>query len=201
MSTRNPEGSQTTVAEQFERARELTVGGLAIALGVLVPIVFHAIGGGRAGSTFLPMYLPVIACGMLVSPGIAAAVGLITPALSSALTGMPPVLPVLPLMVVELAALGALASLLHRRLKLHVIPATALALLGERVVMGLAVALVVGLLPADLSGALPPPMRHPLPYVIGATVTALPGLALQLVVVPVIVAAVERTSLLQGRGS
>jgi hypothetical protein len=177
-----------TIAQEVAWARELSLGGLFIALGIVIPIGFHALGGGRLGPIFLPMYLPVLVCGMLVSPGTAAAVGLLTPVLSSALTGMPPVLPLLPLMAAELAAMGAVASVLHRRLGLPALPATPLTLVVGRAVLGLAVALAVNLLPAEL----PPPMRTPLLYLIGATVTALPGLALQMLAVPMVVALVER---------
>lgn len=178
-----------TIVQEVAWARELSLGGLFIALGIVIPIGFHALGGGRLGPVFLPMYLPVLVCGMLVSPGAAAAVGLLTPVLSSALTGMPPVLPTLPLMVAELAAMGAVASVLHRRLGLPALLATPLTLVVGRAVLGLAVALAVNLLPAEL----PPPMREPALYLIGATVTALPGLVLQMLAVPAVVALAERS--------
>jgi len=181
-----------TVAEEVSRARELSLGGLFIALGVVIPIAFHALGGGKLGSAFLPMYLPVLACAMLVSPPIAAAVGLLTPMLSSALTGMPPVLPVLPMMAVELVVMATIASVLHRRLKLHSLLAVVLALLSGRVVMGVVAWLLVAALPAGLQESLPPIMRTPVAYVGAATVTAIPGLILQIVAVPAVVAIVER---------
>ncbi len=192
MSAHPDQKRAPTVAEEFAWAREVSLGGLFIALGIVIPIGFHALGGGKLGPIFLPMYLPVLVCGMLVSPGTAAAVGLLTPVLSSALTGMPPVLPILPLMAAELTVMGAVASLLHRRLRLHVIPATVLTLLAGRAVLGLTVLLAVSLLPADVLASLPPPMRQPLPYVPAATAAAIPGLILQLIAVPAAVAAVER---------
>ncbi len=194
MSEKREETGGPTIAEEFAWARELSLGGLFIALGIVIPIGFHALGGGKLGPVLLPMYLPVLVCGMLVSPGIAAAVGLLTPALSSALTGMPPVLPVLPLMMAELSVMGAVASLLHRRLRLPVLLATPLTLVAGRIVTGLSVLLAVSLLPADLLASLPPPMRWPATYVIAATVTALPGLVLQLIAVPAVVTMVERRS-------
>jgi len=181
-----------TIAAEFAWARELSLGGLFIALGVVIPIAFHAVGGGRLGPVFLPMYLPVLVCGMLVSPGTAAAVGVLTPVLSSALTGMPPVLPTLPLMVAELAVMGAVASVLHRRASLPALLVTPITLVVGRAVLGLCVLGAVSLLPPDLLASLPPPMRNPALYLVGATVTALPGLALQLIAVPAVVALVER---------
>lgn len=192
MASQRSERPDPTVAEEVARARELSLGGLFIALGVVIPIAFHAFGGGKLGSVLLPMYLPVLACAMLVSAPIAVAVGLLTPVLSSALTGMPPILPVLPMMVAELVVMATLASLLHRRLRLHPVLAVVLALLAGRVVLGLVAALLVATLPAGMQEALPPIMRTPIAYVAAATVTALPGLALQIVAVPAVVALVER---------
>ncbi|MGB9619107.1 MAG: ECF transporter S component, partial [Armatimonadota bacterium] len=68
-------------------ARDLALGGLFGATGVALPIVFHAVGLGKA---FLPMHLPVLVCGLLISPTVAFAVGVVTPLVSSVLTGMPP---------------------------------------------------------------------------------------------------------------
>lgn len=187
--------SEPTVAEQFLWARDLSLGGLFLALGVVVPIVFHAVGGGHLGSILLPMYAPVLACALLTSPGVAFLVGLLTPALSSALTGMPPVLPTLPLMMAELSLMALVASLLRRKARLHAVPALLVALLAGRVVMGLAVWGLVHLLPATLVEGLPPIMLSPLTYVGAATVKAIPGLVLQMLVVPAVVIGLERTSL------
>jgi hypothetical protein len=192
MAVERGETPSPTVAEEVARARELSLGGLFIALGVVIPIAFHALGGGKLGSILLPMYLPVLACAMLVSAPIAAAVGLLTPALSSALTGMPPILPWLPVMAAELIVMATVASLLHRRLKLHALPTVILALLSGRVVLGLMAALMVAALPAGMQEALPELMRRPVTYVLAGTVTALPGLILQIVAVPAVVALVER---------
>ncbi|MFW5866803.1 MAG: ECF transporter S component [Armatimonadota bacterium] len=192
MTPQTAEKRGPTVAEEVAYARELSLGGLFIALGVVIPIAFHAFGGGKLGPVLLPMYLPVLACAMLVSAPIAAAVGLLTPALSSALTGMPPILPYLPVMAAELIVMATVASLLHRRLKLHALPSVVLALLSGRVVLGLMAALLVAALPAGMQEALPEMMRRPITYVAAGTVTALPGLILQIVAVPAVVALVER---------
>ncbi len=192
MDVSTVEKTQPTVTEEVAQARQLSLGGLFIALGVVIPMVFHALGGGKLGSTLLPMYLPVLACAMLVSAPIAAAVGLLTPALSSALTGMPPILPYLPVMAAELVVMATLASVLHRKLGLHALPTVILALLSGRAVLGLMAALLVAALPPGLQDALPDLMRQPLTCVIAGTMTALPGLMLQIVAVPAVVALVER---------
>ena len=123
--------------------------------------------------------------------------GLITPALSSLLTGMPPVLPTMPMMMLELSLMGLAASLLRRKLKLNVFVAIVATLLLGRIVTGLSVAAALLLLPREMLEAFPAFLRGPLPYVAAATVTAIPGLVVLLIVVPAVVLAVERTSLMR----
>mgnify|MGYP000881689675 CR=1 FL=1 len=103
---------------------------------------FHALGPG-VGPIFLPMYLPILALGLLASWRTTVLVGLIAPLLSAVLTGMPPLAPpVALLMAAELAALAGVAGA-ARRAGLGVWPACVLALIGSRVVGVLAV-LTVG---------------------------------------------------------
>lgn len=69
--------------KQVKLMREILVGALFAALGVIVPVLFHLVGLGRV---FLPMHLPILAAGFFVSPIVAAATGFVTPWVSSFLT-------------------------------------------------------------------------------------------------------------------
>ena len=62
--------TKTSSQDALSRARELALAGLMGALGLLLPIGFHALGWG--GSVFLPMHLPVVVAGFLVGPAAAA---------------------------------------------------------------------------------------------------------------------------------
>lgn len=97
------------------RTRNLTYSGLFIALGLLVPQVFHMLGGNTAGGIFLPMHLPVLISGLLLGPAYGTAVGVLSPLLSALLTGMPP-LTRLPFMVLELLVYGLVSGLCAKRL-------------------------------------------------------------------------------------
>lgn len=90
-----------------QRVREPIWAAAFVALGVILPILFHLLSIGRV---FLPMHLPVLLAGLALSPRIAWAVGLITPWLSSWLTGMPP-MPMPVMMTAELIVLAEAASL------------------------------------------------------------------------------------------
>src|SRR6056297_3524954 len=95
------------------KSKEIVLSGLFIALGLLVPMLFHAVGG--AGPVFLPMHLPVLVGGFILSPKFAVLVGLSTPLLSSVLTGMPVLMPMAPIMMAELGIYGLTVSLLKEK--------------------------------------------------------------------------------------
>ena len=73
-----------------QSVKKIVYGGLLIAIGVILPQLFH-IFGQSAGQTFLPMHIPVILAGMLIGPVWGLGVAVIVPILSSLITGMPPV--------------------------------------------------------------------------------------------------------------
>ncbi|MGC8667354.1 MAG: ECF transporter S component [Chthonomonadales bacterium] len=93
---------------ELRSVRQTAAAALLCACGVVVPMIFHAVGLGRV---FLPMHLPVLIAGLILAPREAVAVGLITPWASAFLTGMPP-FPTASAMSLELAVLAGSASLL-----------------------------------------------------------------------------------------
>ncbi len=179
-----PETSQRRVFE----ARDLALGGLFGALGIVVPVLFHA-AGPKVGPIFLPMYLPILALGLLTSWQVAFIVGCVTPLLSSIITTMPPILPTGVLMVCELGLLAATASA-ARSWGLGIWPAAILALLAARCA-GVGVYAAFGTM-----------MGFKLPLWQWAALslgTSWPGMLLQLTVVPSAVHAIEKTSILGSR--
>ena len=99
-------------------ARLATHTALYLALAVLLPIGLHATGLG--GRVFLPMHIPVLLAGFLMGPQTGVLVGLLAPALSYLLIGMPPAYAV-PLMSLELPMYGlaAVGKVLVMRLGVH----------------------------------------------------------------------------------
>ncbi|HWS41769.1 MAG TPA: ECF transporter S component [Pseudoflavonifractor sp.] len=158
--------------------RRLTFAALCIALGIVLPITLHAI--PNAGSIFLPMHVPVLLCGLLCGWPYGLVCGIVTPILSSVLTGMPPAA-YLPGMVAELAIYGLVAGLVLRLVRtkselLNLYIALVSAMLAGRLAMGVLNALLfrAGSYSMQL-------------WVTGMFVTALPGIAIQLVLLPVLV--------------
>ena len=96
-----------------QSVKKIVYGGLLIAIGVILPQLFH-IFGQSAGQTFLPMHIPVILAGMLIGPVWGLGVAVIVPILSSLITGMPPV-PMLYFMLFELAAYAVVPVCLRKK--------------------------------------------------------------------------------------
>ena len=122
--------------------KNLVLTAFCIALCIVLPMAFHAIG---AGATFLPMHIPVLLCGLLCGWPFGAACGLIGPLLSSLLTGMPPAFPTLPAMMLELCAYGVLTGLFYRKLRGNLYLSLIGAMLGGRAVSGIANAVLLGI--------------------------------------------------------
>ena len=176
--------------KQVKLMREILIGALFAALGVVVPILFHLVGLGRV---FPPMHLPILVAGFFVSPAVAAALGFVTPWVSSFLTGMPP-LPVAVLMSLELPVLAGVASLCYQTLKGEVH--------GNRwvgkiiVVWGSTLIAIVARITVDLvllAKVVAPLLQLPAgSFGLAAVLAGTPGIVLQLTIVPTIVLAIER---------
>ena len=164
--------------------KQLCLCALMIALCVIIPLFFHAIGLGGAMS---PMHLPVLLCGLLCGPWYGLACGLLGPLLCSLATGMPDGVRLL-CMLPELAAYGLASGLLMRLIHtkhtladiyLSMLPAM---LLG-RILAGLTKALVLLSSAKGYSLAL---------WASAYFVETLPGTVLQLVLLPILVLALMK---------
>ena len=169
--------------------KKLVLTAVCTALCVVVPMAFHSV--PNAGSIFLPMHIPVLLCGMVCGWPLGLVCGVLGPLLSSMLTGMPKAA-VLPGMMVECAVYGAAAGLLlkyvrtgnrYADLYICLIPSM---LLG-RVISGIVKALI---LTPGLSLAA---------WATASFVTGLPGIAIQLALVPAMLLGLERAKLIPKR--
>lgn len=159
-----------------------------LALSLVLPFLTGQI--PEIGSALCPMHLPILLAGFLCGPWWAALAGAAAPGLRFVLFGMPP-LPVLPAMTLELAAYGLVSGLLYRRLPpktSHVYGSLIAAMLAGRVVWGCAM--------AAISGASGSPFTWKM-FLAGAFVTAVPGIVLQLLLLPVVVLALRKAGYLR----
>jgi len=163
---------------------------VCIALCVVLPMAFHSV--QNAGNVFMPMHIPVLLCGLICPWPFGLLCGLAGPLLSSLITGMPP-MAILPSMMVELAAYGLIAAMMMRILRTGNIYAD--------LYISLFTALVVGRVLAGISRALifSSGKYSMAAWMASYFVTALPGLALQLALLPNVVFALEKAKLIPKR--
>jgi niacin transporter len=164
--------------------RKIAYTSLFLALAIILPVAFHQF--GIAGRIFLPMHIPVLICGFVVGPLAGVIIGLIAPFLSHLLTSMPPAYAV-PLMTLELPLYGLCAGLIYLRLKWNIYVALIFAMIAGRlafalglIILGRFVDLPYGALEFFAAG--------------GAVVAGIPGIIIQIIIIPPIVAAIKRAN-------
>lgn len=172
-------------------SKRIVLTAVCVALCVVLPMAFHAI--PNAGQVVLPMHIPVLLCGLMCSWPYGFICGLLGPLLSSLITGMPPAA-MLPNMMVECAvygcAAGAMMELVHtKKTYLDLYIAMTVAMVLGRVVAGLAKAWVFA------------PGTPIFAWVTTSLVAGIPGIILQLVLLPTLVYALMRAKLLPQRYS
>lgn len=162
--------------------QQLIRASVLIAIGVILPQIFHGV--KDAGSVFLPMHIPVLIGGFILNPLYAALVGIITPVMSHLLTGMPP-FPFVYVMILELAAYGILISLIYNKGKRNIYVA-----LISSMLLGRAVNIAGNYIILHLFMNKPFNIKM---VITGLFVKGLPGIAIQLALVPVIVLALKKS--------
>lgn len=174
---------------KFTYVKKMVFAAVCIALCVVLPIAFHAI--PNAGTVFLPMHIPVLLCGLACGWPFGFVTGLLGPLLSSVLTGMPPAA-MLPSMMVECATYGLVAGLMMLFVKtklatvdLYISMVTAM--VAGRTIAGLAKALIFT------------PGISPFAWVTTSLVSGIPGIVLQLVLMPLVIFALTKAKLLPTR--
>lgn len=162
--------------------RKITWSAFFICLGIILPMAFHIFGLGK---NFLPMHIPVLIGSLLLGAGSGAFIGAITPLLSCLLTGMPPLMPpVAFMMMFELALYAIIAAVLYKKLKINIYISLTAAIIAGRIFYG---ALAYLLFP--LMGLQKVPFFYPVTL---GLMEGLPGIILQLIIVPLIVKILER---------
>ena len=166
--------------------KKLVFTAVSAALCLVLPMAFHAIPNG--GSIFLPMHIPVLLCGLICGWPYGLVCGLLGPFLSSIVTGMPPAA-MLPSMMVECGTYGAVAGLLMGLLRTGSAAADLYLSMGCAMVLG---RVVSGLAKAWILS----PGTAPFAWVTTSLVTGIPGIVLQLILLPAVVFALTRARLI-----
>ena len=151
-----------------------------LALAYVMPYLTGQI--PEIGAMLCPMHIPVLLCGFICGWQWGGCVGFVAPILRSLMTGgFPPMFPTAVCMAFELAVYGIASGLFYRafpRKKPFVYVTLLISMILGRIVWGIAMLVCVGIGGGAFTfGA----------FIAGAITNALPGIALQLLLVPVIV--------------
>jgi hypothetical protein len=167
---------------------KLVLSGLFMALGIVLPILFGHI--PQFGYRLLPMHLPVLLCGFICGWPAGLVVGLLTPILSSLFTGMPPLFPTAFAMTFELGTYGLMSGLLYNLLPKKpwlIYVNLVISMIFGRVIWGL-----VSLILAGITGSA---FTWPI-FISAVVIDAIPGIIVQIILVPLIIMALEKASLI-----
>jgi len=169
------------------RSRKLVCSALFLAIALLLPFLTGQI--PEIGKALSPMHIPALLCGFMCGWLWGAGVGFVAPLLRSVVFGMPVMFPTAVAMAFELAVYGGMAGFLYHALPRKpwaVYLTLVLSMIAGRLVWGGAQAALAGLTGSAFTLSL---------FLAGAVTNAVPGIILQLALIPVLVMAMERTGL------
>ena len=164
--------------------RRLTWSAMCLALCLLLPFLTGQI--PQIGSALCPMHLPVLLAGFLCGPWWARGTGLAAPLRRNLLFSMPPLLTAIA-MSFELGTYGVVSGLLYRRLPKNlagIYISLITAMITGRIVWGIVRVAMTGMAGEAFTWAM---------FLAGAFTTAIPGIIIQLILIPVLVTAIRKS--------
>lgn len=168
--------------------KKLVFTAVCTALCLVLPMAFHSV--PNAGTVLLPMHIPVLLCGLICGWPYGAVCGLLGPFISS-FTGMPPAA-VLPSMMIECCVYGLVTGLMMQFVRTKSLAAD--------LYISMIAAMIVGRTVAGLAKAwVFSPGAAPFAWVTTSLVAGIPGIVIQLVVMPAIIYALTRARLIPER--
>ena len=171
-----------------KKLKNLVYAAAYLALCLVLPFITGQI--PEIGKRLSPMHIPVFLCGFICGWPWGLAVGFIAPLLRSVLFGMPALYPDAVCMAFELATYGAVSGLLYRllpRKTVNIYLTLIVSMILGRCVWGLARFSMAGFstttFPAEA-------------FLAGAVLNAIPGIILHIILIPVLIAAMQKAKLI-----
>ena len=169
----------------YSHTMTMVLAAMFLALGLVLPTLTGAI--KEIGDSLLPMHLVVMLCGVICGWQYGGAVGLILPFLRSLTFGMPPIYPNAVWMALELATYGLVIGILYSRRRIYsrvyLLLCLLISMIAGRIVWGISKAILLGV--ADKPFGLNA-------FLVGGFLDAIPGIVIQIILIPVIVEILER---------
>lgn len=170
--------------------KNLTLSAMFIAIGLILPVITGNI--PQIGNMLLPMHIPVFLCGLICGWKYGLAVGFILPLFRSLIFGAPPIYPIAIAMAFELAVYGLVAGYLynHSRWKciISLYTSMIIAMISGRLVWGVSEIILLGMKGNVFTWKM---------FAAGAFLNAIPGIVIQLILIPAVMVALNRTGLVK----
>lgn len=172
----------------MKSTKKITLSAVFLALGLILPFFTGQI--QEIGNKLLPMHIPVMLCGIVCGWKYGLLIGFITPLLRSFLFSMP--IPTKAIgMAFELATYGLIIGILYSRLvhkKFRIYISLLTAMIAGRIVWGISSVLIYGISKSSFTWQM---------FIGGALLNAIPGIVLQLVLIPTLMLALEKSGVLR----
>lgn len=168
--------------------KNLTITAMLFAIGLVLP--FFTAQLPQLGNMLLPMHIPVFLCALICGWKYGFTMAFLLPLIRSLLFGMPPMYPTAVAMAFELGTYALVLGALYAHSKWQCIRALyrcmLTAMLAGRVVWGVVLAVLLSSSGSALTLSM---------FISSAFLNAAAGIVLQLVLIPAIMTALDRTRL------
>lgn len=169
----------------MSRLKKTVLAAMFLAIGVVLPLFTGHI--KEIGNMLLPMHIPVMLCGLVCGPQYGLAIGFILPFLRSVTFSVPPIYPNAVWMAFELATYGFVIGILYFKREdksvSYLYFCLILSMVTGRVVWGIVKTILLGL------GGSVFTLKA---FIAGGLLNAIPGIILQLVLIPLIIALINK---------
>ncbi len=166
----------------------LVISALCLALAYILPFLTGQI--PEIGSMLLPMHIPVLLCGFLCGWKWGLGVGFIAPLFRSLTLGKPLFFPAAFCMAFELATYGLICGITYRLLpkkKLYIYVCLLISMVVGRIVWGIAMTSCTLAKGGVFTFSA---------YITGAIIDAVPGIIIQIVLIPILVMVLDNKKVL-----
>ncbi len=173
----------------MKNTKNIVLSAMMLATGLVLPFITGQI--KEIGNMLLPMHIPVILCGLICGWQYGLIIGFMLPIMRSILFFAPVMYPSAISMAFELATYGFVTGYLYSRSPWHCIKALyksmLVAMLSGRVVWGIVQTLLLFMGNSVFTFRM---------FITSSVLNAIPGIILQLILIPAIMVALKRAKLL-----
>ncbi len=170
--------------------KNLTLSAMFLAIGMVLPFLTGQI--PQIGNMMLPMHIPVLLCGVICGWKYGAVLGFILPLIRYMVFGMPVLFPTGIAMAFEMLTYGLVIGLVYSLSRWKCIVSLYRALIAAMIAGRLVWAVAQMVLLGVSGGAFTMKM-----FLAGAFLNAVPGIIIQLVLIPAVMVALGRTGMVQ----